>query len=120
VRPEVLLLKPFLQKETYDTYRQYLDPSKEEQEIRQLYNQLDKAHEIYQRDLSFNEFYVHVLSNIVGNQHTIKPILDKLEKYEVALIDFMGFIQLIIKLSNLLFLFRGIKILSIGVISFFL
>ena len=84
MRPEVLLLKPFLQKETYDTYRQYLDTSKEEQEIRQLYNQLDKAHEIYQRDLSFNEFYVHVLSNIVGNQHTIKPILDKLEKYEVG------------------------------------
>lgn len=84
MRPELTLLKLFLAKDTYDTYRQYIDVSKDEQELKQLYSLLDKAYETYNRSLTYNEFYVFVLSSSVGNQHTLKTILDRLETVEIG------------------------------------
>ena len=84
MRPELTLLKLFLAKDTYDTYRQYVDVSKDEQELKQLYSLLDKAYETYNRSLTYNEFYVFVLSSSVGNQHTLKTILDRLETVEIG------------------------------------
>jgi len=61
-----------------------VDVSKGEQELKQLYSLLDKAYETYNRSMSFDEFYVFTLSNIVGNQHTIKAILDKIQTLEIG------------------------------------
>ena len=84
MRPEVALLKVLINKDKYDLYRQYIDTKKETQEIKQLYQSLDSCIEKHGRTLSFDEFYVYTLSNIVSNQFTVKTLLDKLEPFEIG------------------------------------
>ena len=84
MRPEISLLKILLDKDLYDSYRKYITINKDEQELKQLYSLLDKCIETHNRSLSFNEFYVYVLSNLVSHQFQIKTLLDKLEGLEIG------------------------------------
>jgi hypothetical protein len=84
MRPELSLLKLLLDHEVYLSYREYIQINKDERDLVQLYKLLDQAHETFQRTITFNEFYVYVLSNIVGSQHTVKTILDRLETLEIG------------------------------------
>ena len=84
MRPEISLLKILLDKDLYDSYRKYITINKDEQELKQLYALLDKCIETHNRSLSFNEFYVYVLSNLVSHQFQIKTLLDKLEGLEIG------------------------------------
>lgn len=84
MRPELSLLKILLDKDLYDSYRKYININKDEQELKQLYTSLDKCIETHNRSLSFNEFYVYTLSNIVSHQFQIKTILDRLETLEIG------------------------------------
>jgi len=84
MRPEISLLKILLDKDLYDSYRKYITINKDEQELKQLYSLLDKCIETHNRSLSFNEFYVYALSNLVSHQFQIKTLLDKLEGLEIG------------------------------------
>ena len=85
MRPEIALLKVLIDKDKYDLYRKYIDVNKDTQEVKQLYKSLDACIERHGRSVSFDEFYVYTLSNIVSNQFTIKTLLDKLQQFEIGI-----------------------------------
>ena len=63
IRPEAALLKILLELEVYNKYRNYI-VIKDSKELQTLYEFLDKLMEKYQRDITFDEFTLLVLSSI--------------------------------------------------------
>lgn len=83
IRPEAALLKVLLELEVYNKYRSYIKLNKEDKELHTLYSFLDKLVEKYQRDITFDEFAVTVLSNVVQDKLVIKALLDTIAEASV-------------------------------------
>jgi len=81
IRPEAALLNILLNFDMYQKYRTYLD-IKEDKDLQNLYRLLDEMMERYGRDISFNEFSLHVLSN-TQDVETITHVLEIIQEANV-------------------------------------
>jgi len=75
IRPEAALLKILLEREVYNKYRSYI-VIKDDKELQTFYSFLDKLMEKYQRDITFDEFAITVLSNTTHDKLVIQALLD--------------------------------------------
>lgn len=82
IKPEAALLNILILQEYYTKYRNFI-VVKEDKELQTLYSLLDKAMETYQRDLTYEEFTYHVLSNITYDKDVIEGLLEVIHKTEV-------------------------------------
>lgn len=82
LRPEVALLNILVNLQVYNKYRQYIE-IKDDKELSTLYNFLDKLIDSFQRDLSFEEYSIYVLSNLQRDVDVYKAILDEVRRINV-------------------------------------
>jgi len=82
IRPEAALLKVLLELEVYNKYRSYIE-IKEDRELHMLYSFLDKLMEKYQRDVSFDEYCLTVMSSITSDRPVIEKLLDVIREASV-------------------------------------
>ena len=84
ILPEAALLKVLLNQETYNKYRQHIT-IKDNKELQTLYSFLDKMMEEYQRDVTFDEYCLCVLSNVNTNSEVISAILTVIKDANVSI-----------------------------------
>ena len=84
ILPEAALLKILLNQETYNKYRQHIT-IKDNKELQTLYSFLDKMMEEYQRDVTFDEYCLCVLSNVNTNSEVISAILTVIKDANVSI-----------------------------------
>ena len=72
---ELILLKFLLSVENYTKYRDSLRLKKEDRELNALYGVLDNLHEKYNRDLSFSEFRLAVLTQFPEYTELLEQIV---------------------------------------------
>lgn len=82
LRPEAVLLNILVNLQVYNKYRQYIE-IKNDKELSTLYSFLDKLIDSFQRDLSFEEYTIYVLSNIQKDVEVYKAILEEIAKVNV-------------------------------------
>lgn len=82
IKPEAALLNILILQDYYNKYRDFI-VLKEDKELQTLYCLLDKAMEIYQRDLSYEEFTYYVLSNITYDKDVIEALLGIIQKTNI-------------------------------------
>src|ERR1035437_7930931 len=82
IRPEAALIKVLLELEVYNKYRSYI-VIKDDKELQTLYSFLDKLMEKYQRDLTFDEYAITVLSNVQHEKLVIQHLLDVIREASV-------------------------------------
>ena len=83
MQPELALIRLLLIREDYDKYRQYIEIDKTQKEILHLLKMLDSIYESHQV-ITFDEFYVYVLSNTQQDKFTIKTLLDRIQSIEIG------------------------------------
>jgi len=82
LRPEAALLNILVNLQVYNKYRQYIE-LKDDKELSTLYSFLDKLVDSFQRDLTFEEYSLYVLSNIQKDVEIYKAILAEIAKVDV-------------------------------------
>lgn len=82
IRPEAALIKVLLELEVYNKYRSYVK-IKDDKELQSLYSILDQLIEKYQRDVTFDEFAITVLSNKSINREVMQNLLDVIREASV-------------------------------------
>lgn len=76
---ELYIIKYLLNIEYYNKYRKYIKIKKEEKELNILYNILDELINIYNRNITFEEYSISVL-----NKYPYTHLLDQISKAEIA------------------------------------
>lgn len=75
----IYFIKYLLLLNNYNKYRFFIKPNKEQKEINLLLRELDGLMEKYQRDLSLDEYNLHVLNKYPD----LEPLLDKIAESEI-------------------------------------
>jgi len=83
IRPEAALIKVLLELEVYNKYRSFIT-IKDDRELQTLYTFLDKLMEEYQRDVSFDEYSLTVMSNIQQDKEVTLALLTVIKEANVA------------------------------------
>lgn len=84
LKPEVALIKILLDIDLYNTYRTYIDVTKDDQIVFTLYKVLDELIEEYKRTLTYDEYSYYLLQNIADRDGAFEHILSNLQKVEIS------------------------------------
>jgi len=83
IRPEAALIKILLELEVYNKYRSFIT-IKDDRELQTLYTFLDQLMEEYQRDVSFDEYCLVVMSGIQQDKEVTQTLLTVIGEANVA------------------------------------
>ena len=83
MQPELALISLLINREDYDKYRIYVEVDKTQKEINHLLSMLDSIFESH-KEITFDEFYVYVLTNTNQDKFTYKTLLERIQSLEIG------------------------------------